>query len=88
VYGVFFNPKKSALLAEKDLRKTLGLAVNKEAMLSEVLNNRDTSGKPGNFQKVLKVYQKDGAKCQSCDTIIKRVKIGQRSAFYCPKCQK
>lgn len=42
VYGVFFNPKKSALLAEKDLRKTLGLAVNKEAMLSEVLNNRGT----------------------------------------------
>ncbi len=42
VYGVFFNPKKSALLAEKELRKILGLAVNKEAMLAEVLNNRGT----------------------------------------------
>lgn len=49
---------------------------------------RDTSGAPGNFQKILKVYRKDGAKCQSCDTIIKRIKIGQRSAFYCPKCQR
>jgi formamidopyrimidine-DNA glycosylase len=49
---------------------------------------RDTSGAPGGFQKVLKVYRKAGEKCQSCDTIIKRIKMGQRSAFVCPKCQK
>ncbi len=40
VYGVFFNAKKSSLLAEKNIRKTLSLAVNKEAMLSEVLSNK------------------------------------------------
>lgn len=49
---------------------------------------RDTSGAPGGFQKVLKVYRKAGEKCPSCDTMIKRIKIGQRSAFVCPKCQK
>lgn len=48
---------------------------------------RDTSGAPGEFQKVLKVYNRAGKKCTKCDTIITRVKIGQRSAFYCPKCQ-
>ncbi|MDO8529598.1 MAG: bifunctional DNA-formamidopyrimidine glycosylase/DNA-(apurinic or apyrimidinic site) lyase [bacterium] len=49
---------------------------------------RDTAGAPGNFQKALKVYRKDGAKCKKCGTIIKRIKMGQRSAFYCPNCQK
>ncbi len=49
---------------------------------------RDTNGAPGGFQKVLKVYRRDGKKCKKCDTIIKRIKLGQRSAFYCPVCQK
>jgi formamidopyrimidine-DNA glycosylase len=49
---------------------------------------RDTAGAPGNFQEKLRVYKKDGQKCQKCDTIIKRSKIGQRSVFYCPQCQK
>lgn len=49
---------------------------------------RDTSGAPGNFQKVLRVYRREKQKCKKCGTIIKRVKIGQRSAFYCPRCQK
>jgi formamidopyrimidine-DNA glycosylase len=48
---------------------------------------RDTSGKPGGFQKVLKVYQRAGKECQGCATIVKRIKMGQRSAFYCPGCQ-
>jgi len=48
---------------------------------------RDTDGAPGNFQKVLKVYQREGQKCPRCGTIIRRKKMGQRSAFYCPKCQ-
>lgn len=49
---------------------------------------RDTSGAPGNFQKVLKVYQRAGQKCRKCGTIIKRLKMGQRSVFYCPYCQR
>lgn len=49
---------------------------------------RDTAGAPGKFQKVLKVYRQAGKKCGKCDTIIKRMAMGQRSAFFCPKCQK
>jgi formamidopyrimidine-DNA glycosylase len=48
---------------------------------------RDTDGAPGGFQKVLKVYRKAGKECPKCDTIIKKMKMGQRSVFYCPKCQ-
>lgn len=49
---------------------------------------RDTSGAPGNFQKVLKVYGRVGKKCKVCDTIIARRKLGQRSVFVCSNCQK
>jgi formamidopyrimidine-DNA glycosylase len=78
--------EKEAKLVHSSIKSVLKKAVKMRGTSDS--DYRDTSGKPGNFQKVLKVYQKDGAKCQSCDTIIKRVKIGQRSAFYCPKCQK
>ncbi len=49
---------------------------------------RDTSGAPGNFQKVLMVYNKEKQKCKKCGTIIKRETLGQRSVFICKKCQK
>lgn len=49
---------------------------------------RDTSGAPGEFHKVLKVYRKEKKKCKKCASIIKRIKLSQRSAFYCPGCQK
>ncbi|MEK7481940.1 MAG: zinc finger domain-containing protein [Patescibacteria group bacterium] len=35
-----------------------------------------------------KTYQKEGEPCPRCGTLIKRVKIGGRSAHFCPKCQK
>ena len=49
---------------------------------------RDTSGEPGSFQKTLFVYGRHGKECKKCDTIIERKKLGQRSIFFCPRCQK
>lgn len=49
---------------------------------------RDTAGKPGGFQRTLYVYGREGLHCKRCDTIVIRKKIGQRSVFYCPACQK
>lgn len=34
------------------------------------------------------VYGREGEACRLCGTAIERVKIGGRSSFYCPKCQK
>jgi formamidopyrimidine-DNA glycosylase len=48
---------------------------------------RDTSGKPGAYANIRRVYQRGGEPCLRCRTIIKRVKIGGRSSHYCPKCQ-
>lgn len=48
---------------------------------------RDTDGQEGRFQKTRYVYGRDGEPCKKCGTIIVRKKIGQRSVFFCSKCQ-
>jgi formamidopyrimidine-DNA glycosylase len=48
---------------------------------------RDTSGEPGNYQKIILVYRREKQPCKKCGIMIKRGKLGQRSIFYCPKCQ-
>jgi formamidopyrimidine-DNA glycosylase len=49
---------------------------------------RDADDEFGEFQHRLRVYGRDGEKCRSCPSPIKRVAMGNRSAFYCPSCQK
>lgn len=49
---------------------------------------RDLFGLPGRFQRTLYVYQRHGEACKKCGTIIVRKKLGSRSIFFCPKCQK
>jgi formamidopyrimidine-DNA glycosylase len=49
---------------------------------------RDGSGEPGSFQFGLQVYDRAGLPCVRCATPVKRVVITNRSAFYCPACQK
>ena len=49
---------------------------------------RDADDKSGEFQNHLRVYDRVGEKCRVCPSVIKRVPIGNRSAFYCPTCQK
>jgi len=49
---------------------------------------RRISGERGYFDKERKIYRRTGEKCSRCGTIIKRLKIGGRSAHFCPRCQK
>lgn len=49
---------------------------------------RDTAGKEGKYTNQRLVYQREGEPCKRCGTAIKRLKIGGRSAHYCPVCQK
>jgi len=48
---------------------------------------RRISGQKGYFNKEIKVYRRQGEKCSRCGIIIKRVKVGGRSAHFCPNCQ-
>ncbi len=49
---------------------------------------RDSQGQPGRFASKLRVYDREGQPCVECATPIRAVVIGQRSSFYCPRCQK
>jgi formamidopyrimidine-DNA glycosylase len=73
------------LLAEK-IRETLELAII--AGGSSLRDYVRSDGLAGNFQNQFKVYDRAGQACPRCGTAIKGIKQGQRSTFYCPKCQK
>ncbi len=45
-------------------------------------------GVTGHYQDYLMVHKKEGEPCPICGTTIKRIKVGGRSTYYCPKCQK
>jgi len=45
-------------------------------------------GAPGYFEQELFVYGRAGEPCKVCGTKIRAVVIGQRSTFYCPRCQR
>lgn len=49
---------------------------------------RDASGEAGGFQFRLRVYGRDGLACPACGTPVKRIVLTNRSAFYCPRCQR
>ena len=35
----------------------------------------------------LNAYNQDGHKCRKCSSVISKIKVGQRSAHFCPVCQ-
>jgi|TARA_B110000037_G_scaffold222497_2_gene297620 formamidopyrimidine-DNA glycosylase len=48
----------------------------------------DVNGDNGYFQNEHKVYGREGLKCFQCNFPITNLKLGQRSSFFCKKCQK
>ncbi|MDI9331146.1 MAG: bifunctional DNA-formamidopyrimidine glycosylase/DNA-(apurinic or apyrimidinic site) lyase [Alphaproteobacteria bacterium] len=45
-------------------------------------------GESGYFQLEMAVYDRAGEPCRRCDTLVRQIRQGQRSTFYCPTCQK
>ncbi|NOX70176.1 MAG: bifunctional DNA-formamidopyrimidine glycosylase/DNA-(apurinic or apyrimidinic site) lyase [Gammaproteobacteria bacterium] len=45
-------------------------------------------GEPGYFQQQLDVYGRAGEPCRRCDHDLSMVVLGQRSTFYCKRCQR
>jgi formamidopyrimidine-DNA glycosylase len=48
----------------------------------------NTEGNPGYFAQELLVYEREGNACFQCGAPIRRKVIGQRSSYYCPRCQR
>ena len=47
-----------------------------------------SDGTSGYFQQQYFVYGRDGEPCRTCATTVRIKRMGQRSTFYCPTCQK
>ena len=48
---------------------------------------RNSDGAPGAHQDFLRVFQREGKKCHHCTARIRRLRQGNRSTYYCPRCQ-
>jgi len=67
------------------MKKILKKAI--EVKGESISDFRRISGEKGGFDPLRKVYRRQGEKCPRCGAIIKRIKIGGRSAHFCPTCQ-
>ena len=69
----------------QEIKRILVLAIKKRGSSNK--DYFDAYGQKGNFVPLIKVYQRQGELCRRCRTKIRRIKIGSRSAHFCPKCQ-
>ncbi|MDM0043315.1 bifunctional DNA-formamidopyrimidine glycosylase/DNA-(apurinic or apyrimidinic site) lyase [Variovorax dokdonensis] len=68
------------------VRDILARAVERGGSTLRDFSNVD--GASGYFQLEAMVYGRAGQPCRVCGTAIRQMRQGQRSTFYCPKCQK
>jgi len=88
------NPEKIA--ASLTARETARLYQSIRDVLTEGIANRGTSfrdyvdgnGQAGSNQEALRVYDREGEPCLQCGKTVARIRLGGRSTYYCPKCQK
>ncbi|MEX2524294.1 MAG: bifunctional DNA-formamidopyrimidine glycosylase/DNA-(apurinic or apyrimidinic site) lyase [Gammaproteobacteria bacterium] len=44
-------------------------------------------GNPGYFRQELNVYDRESEDCRLCGSTVRQMRIGQRSSYYCSRCQ-
>jgi formamidopyrimidine-DNA glycosylase len=69
----------------KSIKATLKRAI--KAGGSSIDNYLHVDGQIGGFQLQHKVYGREGETCKRCGAKIRRIKISQRSSYFCPRCQ-
>src|SRR5207253_905045 len=67
-------------------KKVLGEAIDSRG--TTFRSYLDSSGEPGSFGARLKAYGRDGKRCYRCGGTIQMAVVGQRSTYFCPKCQR
>ena len=67
-----------------NLGSSVGYEAGEEVSLRDHVN---LSGEPGGNQEYLVAYGREGRPCRTCGTAIERLKLSNRSAHFCPRCQ-
>ena len=94
LFAAHINPKRKA--GNISRQRYIKLADAIKNVLGEALKQGGTTlrdfvnsnGQPGYFRYKLQVYGLAEKPCINCAAIIKLERIGQRSTFYCPRCQR
>lgn len=68
-----------------EVKRILALAIERGGTTLRDFLSPD--GAPGYFFRELNVYGRAGEPCRVCGTSIRQVVLGQRSTFWCPRCQ-
>lgn len=68
------------------IQKILGEAIKDGG--STIRSYKSAKEQSGGFQQKHLVYDRGGRPCKTCDTTIRQTKIGARSTYWCPSCQK
>jgi formamidopyrimidine-DNA glycosylase len=51
-------------------------------------NYVNAAGQGGKYQEHFLVYEREGERCRRCSALIKKIRLGGRGTYFCPKCQK
>lgn len=79
------GPRKAKVLYEA-IRNVLALAVEQGG--TTLRDFSAANGMEGHFQLQAKVYGRDGQPCTHCGAAIELMRQGQRSTYYCARCQR
>lgn len=93
LFAARIHPKRRAGSVSRERFERLAQSI--KAILAYAIGRGGTTlrdfispdGVPGYFEQELYVYGRAGQACKVCGTVIRVIVLGQRSTFYCPRCQ-
>jgi formamidopyrimidine-DNA glycosylase len=93
LFGAQIHPLARADRLTADQIRRLSRAI--KSTLRRALRHRgstlrdyvDAEGAAGSFQKLHRVYDREGLPCLNCGESIERIVVGARSTHFCPACQ-
>ncbi len=77
--------RRYGVLADS-IREVLAAAIKRGGTTLQDFTGGD--GQPGYFAQELNVYGREGDACRSCGGPIRQTVLGQRSTFFCQRCQR
>lgn len=80
--------KKRASALHNEIVNVLNEAVAHESTLNTNPEDLDASYTGGLYESMTRVYERAGLPCRTCGKVIERIVQGQRSTYFCPKCQR
>jgi len=93
LFAAGIDPRRAAGSVSRDRYRRLARSIRltlEAALAAGGTTLRDfqgADGRPGYFRPRLAVYGRAGEPCRRCRHPVRAVRLGQRSAFFCPHCQ-